>query len=374
MSKLIEKGSKLELLISKSAAKELKMSEVKEYSDTANLIVMQSPGGGDANFLIDLNHMQGKAVVVDYDDYSFDLSPGNPRYAQLGTVECSGYAPDGKKIIRWRDGENGFDLKDNITKYEAFVQSVKKSDMVTVTTDYIASKFRHHSENVEVVPNLIDFDFWKPQKRPERLKDQIRIGWFGGDSHLYDLKMFKTLLPAIASKYPQVKFVVQGPYVPDWRPLIQSIPQDRLEWHDWSQIEDYPLFLSSRHFDIGLCPLEDNEFNKCKSNIKCLEFSALKVPVVAQKMIPYSNHIVDGKTGLLADAEGEWINQVSLLIENAELRRNLAEESYRHDFEHFNLDKDCWNWERAYMKCLENFNDPTRCCSQCGSRRSRLRS
>lgn len=295
---------------------------------------------------------EGKKVVIDYDDYSFDLSPGNPRYAELGTKECELIGPDGP-VFRWRDGENGFDLKSNIAKFEAFKACVEMADMVTTTTDYLASKFKRHNPNVVVCPNSIDFDLWRPLPRPERLRGEVRLGWFGGDSHYVDLKPFKDLLPKLCHKFKNLKIVVQAPMVPEWREFFSGIPESQLEWYGWSDLRYYTLFLASRHFDIGLCPLEDNDFNRCKSSIKWMEFAALGAAVVAQDIPPYSVTIKDGHNGLLANTQEQWFDKISRLIEDVEYRNTVAMNGYLDVKDKWNLEKNCRLWESAYTNLLE---------------------
>lgn len=301
---------------------------------------------------MNLYKSQGKKVVVDYDDYSFDLSEGNPRYSELGTEERELLGPDGKHAFKWRDQENGFDLKSNKAKYQAFKDAIAQADMVTTTTEYLAEKFRQHNSNVQVCPNSIDFDLWRPIPRPKEMQDEIRIGWFGGDSHFVDLEIFKNLLPRLANKYPKVKIVIQAPPMLEWAQFFNKIPKEQLEWYGWAELKWYTLFLASRHFDIGLCPLADNDFNRAKSSIKWMEFAALGATVVAQDMLPYNEFIKNGVNGLLATDEDSWFNQISQLTEDKPYREKLALNAYEDIQENHNLDINCRIFEKKYLNLL----------------------
>jgi hypothetical protein len=142
-------GSKFSILVSQVAEKSIQLAQIEDYTRQADIISLQAPGHYEAAHLIRLFKNKGKKVVVDYDDYSFDLSPTNPRYAELGTRECELLGKDGKPLYRWKNGENGFDLQSNIDRYNGFVECVKEADMVTVTTEYLASKFRHNVNTVD---------------------------------------------------------------------------------------------------------------------------------------------------------------------------------------------------------------------------------
>jgi glycosyltransferase involved in cell wall biosynthesis len=343
--------------ISNNSGKDVSLRDVQSEAQNADIIVLQAPGHFDAAMIIKMFKLLGKKVVVDYDDYSFDLSPANPRYADLGTKECELYDKSGKAIYRWKDGENGFDLQDNIARYNGCVECVKQADMVTVTTEYLASKFRPINPNTVILPNSVDMGLWKPVPKDPAWDKQIRIGWFGGDSHFSDLWVFRNAVPKVLKKYPQAKLVLQAPYVDFWLDAFKNIHPDRVEWYPWADLRFYTLFLASRGFDIGMCPLEpDNEFNKCKSGIKMFEFGAFGVPSVCQNMLPYSDVVRHGENGLLASSEEEWVERLSSLIEDEQYRRRLGEAAFTEVNTRWNLEKNCLLWEQSYLTLLEGQN------------------
>ncbi|MCD6311273.1 MAG: glycosyltransferase, partial [Elusimicrobia bacterium] len=77
--------------------------------------------------------------------------------------------------------------------------------------------------------------------------------------------------------------------------------------------------------DIGLMPLPDNNWTKGKCGLKALQYMAVGVPVVVSPVGVNREIIRDGENGFLADSEGEWLEKLSLLIENKELREKLGE-------------------------------------------------
>lgn len=358
-------------MISNNPDKQVQLSEIERYTKSADAVVLQAPGHADAKALIDFYKMKGKKVIVDYDDYSFDLSPSNPRYADLGTVECSAADAQGNVLYKWKDGENGFDLQENLSKYNGFVDCVKAADLVTTTTEYLASKFRPLNPNVKILPNSIDFDLWKPVRRKPGRENQIRIGWFGGDSHFPDLWVFRDVITRIVKKYPQVVIVIQAPPVQFWKEMFAGIPPQNLEWYGWADLSLYTLFLASKDFDIGLCPLDPSiEFNKCKSSIKQFEFAAFKVPSVCQDMLPYSANVKDGVNGFLASTAEEWEDKLSRLIEDKQLRERMGEEAYQRVYSEHNLDKNAPLWEEAYLSVFDVAEDKDAGPSRCSSERS----
>jgi hypothetical protein len=69
----------------------------------------------------------------------------------------------------------------------------------------------------------------------------------------------------------------------DW--VFMGLCPDRLrpyvhEFHPGVAIEDYPARLAALDLDLAIAPLEDNQFNRCKSNLRLLELGACGYPVV----------------------------------------------------------------------------------------------
>ena len=53
---------------------------------------------------------------------------------------------------------------------------------------------------------------------------------------------------------------------------------------------NYPRELWRRNLQCIVAPLQDNTFNRCKSNIKLIEAWSLGIPCIAQDLEPYSKY------------------------------------------------------------------------------------
>ena len=94
----------------------------------------------------------------------------------------------------------------------------------------------------------------------------------------------------------------------------------------------YPAFVawltaqqSQRPWAIGIAPLADNDFNRCKSSIKLLDYGALGLATVASDMPAYQ--AADGTAlpgTLLAADEAAWFHALSKLIRQPARRLELA--------------------------------------------------
>ncbi|MBU0762801.1 MAG: glycosyltransferase, partial [Candidatus Altiarchaeota archaeon] len=106
----------------------------------------------------------------------------------------------------------------------------------------------------------------------------------------------------------------------------------------WYPIDEYPQRVKDLNIDIALAPLRDSDFNRAKSNLRWLEYSALKIPTVASNVEPF-RCIEDQKTGLLVTEPGEWENAISELIEDQSKRKMIGENAYHEVKKNFNVEK-----------------------------------
>ena len=93
------------------------------------------------------------------------------------------------------------------------------------------------------------------------------------------------------------------------------------------------------HIDIGLAPLRDRLHNRAKSNLKFLEFSALKTPLIASPVEPYKD-----TPARMAWSEEKWIENMEYLITNEKMRRVSGNACYDIVKSNFNTEKIAKNY------------------------------
>jgi 2-polyprenyl-3-methyl-5-hydroxy-6-metoxy-1,4-benzoquinol methylase/glycosyltransferase involved in cell wall biosynthesis len=88
---------------------------------------------------------------------------------------------------------------------------------------------------------------------------------------------------------------------------------------------DYPAYLNLLgEADIAFMPLEDNVFNRAKSDLKFIEASACRVVSLASSVV-YANSIEDGKTGLIFRNPVEMRAHLLRLLAYPEASRKIAD-------------------------------------------------
>lgn len=103
---------------------------------------------------------------------------------------------------------------------------------------------------------------------------------------------------------------------------------------------------------IGVAPLADTRFNRCKSWLKPLELSALGVPWVASPRAEYSRLYAEGLKqgnviGALADTPRRWYQELNRLQRNPSLREERAAGA-RQVADGLRLEPNAWRWLEAW--------------------------
>mgnify|MGYP003146405837 FL=1 len=83
--------------------------------------------------------------------------------------------------------------------------------------------------------------------------------------------------------------------------------------------------------DVAIAPLQMNEFNDSKSDIKVAECSRYKIPLVASNVGCYDETIINGETGYLIDPDAprsEWVKILSKLCKDKKHRIDLGQNLY----------------------------------------------
>lgn len=287
-------------------------------------------------------------VVMDFDDNLFKVSPLSNHYADYGVEEVKLRLADGSEHWAWKDGKN-IDLSVNRKRMDEIRESLGLVDMVTVTTDILAECFRTYNENIRVLPNCVDTNSWRPW--PLIRSKYIRLYWGGGMSHWEDIAIIRNVIKRIVKKYDNVQIVFMG-----WKPEgIEQELGDRFEYHSWVETPAYPYKVASLIPDIGIIPLVDNDFNRCKSAIKWIELSALGVPSVTSLVSPYKEMTElheDNGVYIENNDEDSWVDGISMLVEDAELRKKLGEAARETVVNNFDINTQYHQWVNAYNEVL----------------------
>jgi len=234
------------------------------------------------------------------------------------------------------------------------------SDLVTVTQRKFAQRVAPYCRHaLAVVKNSIDYNLpcWNMEKLPKRKKNYTRFGWVGGIHHEQDLKYFSGVPHFVNQRagrencrwdfygHPPPGTPSDDWQVDVWKKYKQIILRGFKGGKNWNthyalQPDRYGQFYTN--MDVALAPLEMNEFNDSKSEIKVAECGRYKIPLVASNVGCYDEWIVDGETGFLIDPEkgqSDWVRVLTNLIKNPDLIKKMGENLHKLTEENFDMNK-----------------------------------
>jgi glycosyltransferase involved in cell wall biosynthesis len=230
--------------------------------------------------------------------------------------------------IRRRSSKILFDLDDaimyrsssspyphSLSRRLKFRWMVKGSDVVTVGNQFLRSEVLKvdRKKEVFVIPTCVDMDLY-PQKKKISNRSEIVLGWIGTKGNLKYLKKLEPVFETIRQRFPEVKLkIVSNDFFDSGHlPIIKK---------PW-KLEDENADLIS--FDIGLMPLHDDLWSRGKCGLKIVQYLSVGLPVVCTPVGINSDIIQNGENGFWAANDQEWVDRLSTLIQNPDLRYQMG--------------------------------------------------
>jgi glycosyltransferase involved in cell wall biosynthesis len=246
-------------------------------------------------------------------------------------------------VPTWNEAFQSFSPMSSVRQMS--VESLKLADGLIVSTPFLGNLYGQFNRNWKCIPNSIDFKTWgKLSIDRHRF---IRIGWIGGRTHVKDLLMVAPAIKEVLNRH--LKYYADHAKVP----YVFEDVKDQVYYTDGSApINLYPRFMAHFKFDIGIAPLEDCNFNRAKSNLRWLEYSALKIPTVASDVGHFSETLRPGVDGVLIPENNlnEWVRSLDALVTQEHARRYYGQNAFRRVKADFNLRKTA----AMYLKHLKD--------------------
>jgi glycosyltransferase involved in cell wall biosynthesis len=222
-----------------------------------------------------------------------------------------------------------FDFDDAIYlgRSEAAIRRMcERAAWVTPGNEFLAEFARHVTERVTVFPTVVDTDCYQPRpRRPGR----VRVGWSGSDQSIaYGLMPYLGMLAEIRRDVDFELVVITNS-----RPRIiePGLPWSFLPWTEATEVEGLQTL------DVGLMPLQDNEFERGKCGLKLLQYMALGIPAVASPVGVNQEIVRHGETGYLAATEAQWGAAIGALARDRDLRLRIGDAARQRCEQHYSI-------------------------------------
>jgi glycosyltransferase involved in cell wall biosynthesis len=265
-----------------------------------------------------------------------------------------GIAPVGPPIFERRLIRSGvpfvYDLDDLVhlphgSSANRFMRRLRRPDRVTelmgaaahvvVCTEHLASFAEGFNERVTDISSTIDTEVYAP--RPHRAQRPLVIGWSGSHSTSPYLHELDGVLSRLAAREDIQLKVIGDPSF--------KMPGVDVDANAWNSVGEVAAL---SEIDIGVYPLPDEEWVLGKSGLKALQYMALEIPTVAERLGSNEQIIEDGVTGFLVHGEDEWLSRLTELIRDPELRRRMGMAGRRTVVERYSVEAN----ESAYLEVL----------------------
>ncbi len=249
------------------------------------------------------------------------------------------------------------------TEQKAVVELLaRESDGVIVSTGPLRDRFLSLNETVELVPNAVDERLFRRalRRRPPKGRDPSVhvIGYMGTFTHDGDLRMIAPALRAAWKKHrSRIELHVVGAIgSATTYEALGDIPVRVVPLRPKDM--EYPRFVrwmvANMHFDIGIAPLEDSAFTRCKSDMKYLDYGALGIPGIFSRVPAYEHTVQHLRTGYLAENNAQaWEEGLNRLLDDSQLRQSMGRQVQSEVFATRTLEHCAWRWDSAIQTIVE---------------------
>ena len=223
-------------------------------------------------------------------------------------------------------------------------------DEIIVTCDYFKDYMIEKSgnKNVSVIPNYL-MKWWFDRyynlsdliKKYDKNKKKPVVAIFASGTHVDVANRtnqqddFASVVQHIIKTRTDFQWHFYGSY-----PLALKtfINKGEIKFFPWVQLPDFAQTMANSGAQITFAALQDNTFNRCKSNIKLIESGAIGLPCVCPDMITYKDASLKYKTGdEFIDCLKSALKSQSVYAEQCKKARAYAERFWLDD--HSNLMK-----------------------------------
>ncbi len=219
----------------------------------------------------------------------------------------------------------------------AYELVANKCDAFITTTPFLQKKLKQDfNKPTFVIPNflnneqMLENDYILVKRKYD--KSKFIIGYFSGSpSHKGDFHSVENDLIRLLDTYNNIYLKIVG-FMELTGKLREYWSMGRVILINLVPYQQLPYEIGS--VDVNIIPLNHNDFNESKSELKYFEASILKIPSCITKTKLYDSFIEDGKNGIFCEP-GEWYTNLKKLYLNKDFRESIGENAYKTTMEKY---------------------------------------
>ena len=186
------------------------------------------------------------------------------------------------------------------------------------STTEVARAYATRTDRAAIVPNTVDPRLWRNWRHPRGrafAEAKVRMLYMGTHTHGGDFALIRPALERFAEAHGDAFSLTLIGIASDIAPAPWL---HRLSPPAGSTV--YPRFArwlrEQGPFDLGLAPLADTPFNRCKSDLKCLDYGALGLLPLLSDAPAYRADPDLARFALFASDEESWFEALSGVLRN----------------------------------------------------------
>lgn len=197
---------------------------------------------------------------------------------------------------------------------------IKKSDSVITSSPFNLKYCLENNDSrcAAYIPCSLDTKRFVPNKKNIK-ETQLSIGWTGTFTSAAYLDSIKDVLYEVCANL-NLKLIL----ITNFDYHIPEIDMEVIRWSKDSEISDL------HKIDIGLYPLIKSPWALGKGGLKVLQYMSLGIPSVSSNFGTAQYIVKDGLNGFLVDNKREWIERISLLVKDKDLRNQMGINARKH--------------------------------------------
>lgn len=206
-----------------------------------------------------------------------------------------------------------------------FKKVISNAAAVTAGNHFLLDYAINNNKNSFYFPTVVNTERYKTLDK--ELNDAFTIGWIGSPSTANYLKQVVDPLEDFGKK-TNAKLVVIGGDVPDIKDIY-------IEKHEWTHERELNLINT---FDVGIMPLNDDNWSRGKCAFKLIQYMACSKPVIASD-VGANKQLVSLDNGFLVSTKKDWLEALSILQNNPELSNKMGKSARQKIENEFSLKK-----------------------------------
>ena len=207
------------------------------------------------------------------------------------------------------------------------------SDVIWSSNQHLCEKYKKYTlkgrtARIDTIVNKSDLSNMSYADETE-FNRPVQIVYAANPMHV--LQFNKYILPVMHQIVERYAGKISMTFISVKPDLSKYEDRINIRYVNGMPLRKYREFMEERRFDIGLSPLEENEFTKYKYFNKYIEYTISGVAGVYSNVEPYTTVIKDRKNGFLANNNGDsWYETLCVAIDDAVLRKSCLCEAREH--------------------------------------------